>query len=81
MHFRVAGLIWIYIYFKKHLNEYNKYRISETDRATNFLKATVYFQDVVYTCICDLEDREAIFGADTFYPNKYKDVEKSREYH
>ena len=70
--------------FKKHPNVYNKYRISETERATNFLKATVYFQDVMYTRICDLEDSEALFDADIFYHSvcmgtylkKYKDVGK-----
>ena len=53
--------------FKKHGGTYTKYRISETDRATKFLKAAVCFQDAVYTRICDLEDSEAVFGADVFY--------------
>ena len=53
--------------FKKHQGDYIKYRISEGDRAGNFLKAAVYFQDKLYVRICDLENTEAVFGADIYY--------------
>ena len=52
--------------FVKHNNDYSKCRISETDRATNFLKAAVYFKDDVYTRVCDLDNVPAVFGADIY---------------
>lgn len=50
----------------KHLNAYEKCRISETDRAKKFLEATVFLQDEVYSRTCDLQDEHSIFGADLF---------------
>ena len=50
----------------KHLNVYEKYRISETDRAKKFLEATVCLQDDVYSRTCDLQDEHSVFGADLF---------------
>jgi hypothetical protein len=52
--------------FVKHKNVYEKYRISELDRADKFLKATVFFQDKVYTRTCDLENVPSVFGADIY---------------
>lgn len=48
----------------KHQGIYEKYRISESNRATKFLEATTYLQDEVYTRTCDLQDETAVFGAD-----------------
>ena len=67
--------------FKKHLNEYNKYKKSETDTSYQFFESDYIFKIL---CICDLEDSEEIFGADIFYHSvcmstylkNYKDVEK-----
>ncbi|KAK7081284.1 hypothetical protein SK128_000278, partial [Halocaridina rubra] len=42
--------------FVKHKNSYEKYRISEANRARNFLEAAVSMQDDVYTRTCDLQD-------------------------
>ena len=43
---------------KKHKGKYEKFRICEADRAKTFLSAALFFQDQVYTRICDLEDVE-----------------------
>ena len=50
----------------KHKGDYEKYRISETDRATKFLEATMFMQDDVYTRTCDLQDIHSVFGADLY---------------
>lgn len=52
--------------FVKHNDSYEKYRISESNRAKNFLKAAVFMQDDVYTRTCDLQDINAVFGADLY---------------
>ncbi len=51
----------------KHCGTYQKYRICECKSADKFLKATIYFHDEVYVRICDLEDTDAVFGADILY--------------
>ena len=50
----------------KHQGDYEKYRISETNRAMKFLEAAVFMQDDVYTRTCDLQDIHAVFGADLY---------------
>ena len=50
-----------------HKKDFQKFRISESSRATSFLNATVFFQDEVFTRTCDLQDEHAVFGADLFY--------------
>ena len=40
----------------KHKGDYEKFRISEEERAKSFLKAAVFFQDEVYVRTCDLQD-------------------------
>ena len=65
--------------------EYDKFRISESDRAELFLQATVYLQDDVYTRTCDLQDVYAVFGADLYchkncirsYLKKYERAEEN----
>lgn len=52
--------------FVKHKGDYEKYRISESHRAMKFLEATVFMQDDVYTRTCDLQDIQAVFGADLY---------------
>ena len=52
--------------FVKHRGDYEKYRISETNRAMKFLEAAVFMQDDVYTRTCDLQDIHAVFGADLY---------------
>lgn len=52
---------------KSYKREYDKYRISESDRASYFLAATNFFQDDVFTRTCDLQDTHSVFGADLFY--------------
>lgn len=52
---------------KKHKGTYKKFRISEYDRAAKLLKASVFFQDSTYVRMCDLQDPEAVFGADLYY--------------
>lgn len=52
---------------KKHGNTKEKYRICETNRATTFLAAALFFKDDVYVRTCDLEDESAVFGADLYY--------------
>ena len=49
---------------KSHKRIYEKNRICEEDRAKNFLNATLFFKDSVYTRVCDLEDVNRVFGAD-----------------
>ncbi|KAG1654983.1 hypothetical protein GQR58_024757 [Nymphon striatum] len=56
--------------FAKHHGIYDKYRISETNRAQKFLEATVFLQDDIYTRSCDLQDVNGVFGAD-LYCHKY----------
>ena len=46
---------------------YIKYRISETNRAMSFLAAANFFQDDVFTRVCDLQDPCSVFGADVYY--------------
>ena len=48
-------------------SEYKKHRISESSRANTFLSATHFFQDDVFNRTCDLQDENAIFGADIYY--------------
>ena len=50
----------------KHHGNYEKYRIFESQRAKNFLEATVFMQDEVYTRTCDLQDIHSVFGADLY---------------
>ena len=45
---------------------YEKFRISEDNRAKLFLKATVFFHDDVYVRTCDLQDIAGVFGANLF---------------
>ena len=52
---------------KSHKQEYLKYRICESSRASLFLAAATFFQDDVFTRTCDLQDAYAVFGADLFY--------------
>ena len=40
----------------KHQGNYEKYRMSESQRAKKLLEATVFMQDEVYTRTCDLQD-------------------------
>ena len=42
----------------------------KNERAKIFLDATVYFQDDVYTCTCDLQSESAVFGADIYCHKK-----------
>ena len=49
---------------------YVKYRISESRRASEFLKATHFFQDAVFTRTCDIQDPTHAFGADLYYHNE-----------
>lgn len=44
-----------------------KYRISESNRAISFLEAANFFQDDVFSRVCDLQDEHAVFGADLYY--------------
>ena len=46
---------------------YTKSRISESPRAKAFIKASTFFQDLVFTRTCDLQDEHSIFGADLYY--------------
>jgi len=55
--------------YKKHHGVHQKYRISECDRASKFLEATVSFQDDVYTRTCDIQSVRAVFGADLYCHN------------
>ena len=50
-----------------HKREYAKYRISETNRASSLLQAGTFFQDDIFSRICDLQDEHAVFGADLYY--------------
>ena len=43
---------------------YQKYRISEKERVSKFIEATVYFQDDVYQRTCDLQDTYSLYEAD-----------------
>ena len=52
--------------FVKHYGNYEKHRISETNRSAKFLEATVFFLDEVYTRTCDLQGIESVFGADLY---------------
>ena len=53
----------------KHNNEYQKWRISEKGHAESFLKAALSLQDKVYTRTSDLQDANAVFGADLYCHN------------
>ena len=50
-----------------HQNEREKFRISESPCAKNFLEATLYKQDEVYIRVAYLESESRVFGADLFY--------------
>ena len=52
---------------RSHKREFNKFRISEDNRAMSFLEAANYFQDDLFGRICDLQDEHAGFGADLYY--------------
>ena len=52
---------------RSHKREFNKFCISEDNRATSFLEVANYFQDDVFGRICDLQDKHAVFGADLYY--------------
>ncbi|KAK7072613.1 hypothetical protein SK128_000727, partial [Halocaridina rubra] len=54
---------------KKHKGEYQKYYISECDKANKFLEATMRFPDEVYILTCDLQSVSAVFGADLYCTN------------
>ena len=41
-------------------------RISEDSRANNFLSATAFFRDDIFTRTCDLQDINDVFGADLY---------------
>ena len=43
-----------------------KVRIFETERAKNFLEATVFLQDDTYSRTCNLQDEYSVFEADLF---------------
>ena len=45
---------------------HNKYRISDFDRAKQFLEAAVFYQDVVYLRTCNLQDVNDVFGANLY---------------
>ena len=47
----------------KHNNVHDKWRISEKGRTESFLKAAMILQDDVFTRTSDLQDTNAIFGA------------------
>ena len=47
-------------------NTYEKFRISEDNRANNVLKATIYFRDEVYVRTRDLQYVYSVFGADLY---------------
>ena len=53
----------------KHNNEYQKWRISEKGRAESFLKAALSLQDEAYTRMSDLQDANAVFGANLYCHN------------
>ena len=53
--------------YAKHKGEYEKFRLSESDRAKKFLDAAVFFQDETYLRTCDLQDISAVFGADLYF--------------
>lgn len=53
----------------KHNNVYKKWRISEEGRAKSFLRAALSLQDEVYTRTSDLQDADAVFGADLYCHN------------
>ena len=44
-----------------------KFRISEESRGKAFLKASIFFQDSVFTRTFDLQDEHAVYGADLYY--------------
>ena len=46
---------------KKHDGSYDKFRISENQKAEQFLQATSFFQDEVYVRTCDLQDGSTIW--------------------
>ena len=50
----------------KNKGNYEKFRISESERAQKFLQAVVYFQDDTYTRTCDLQSVDSVFGADIY---------------
>lgn len=52
---------------QSHNGVRDKFRISEPERANNFLSAAIYFQDDVYTRVADLESDTQVFGADLMY--------------
>lgn len=40
----------------------------------DFLVAAHFFQDDVFARTCDLQDPDAVFGADMYYHNRYMTV-------
>lgn len=50
----------------KHQGTYEKFRISEIDRARKLLAATVFLQDDVYVRTCDFQDEYSVFGGDLY---------------
>ena len=46
------------------------YRICESSRASSFLAAVNFFQDIVFNRICDLQDPCSVFKADIYYHNE-----------
>lgn len=55
---------------KSYKQQYTKYRISESARASSLLAATNFFQDTIFTRTCDLQDPHSVFGADLYYHNE-----------
>ena len=54
----------------KHKADYEKFRISEEERAKKFLKAAVFLQDEVYVRTCDLQNVHSVLGTDLFCHKK-----------
>ena len=50
---------------------YTMYRICESSRASSFLAAVNFFQDIVFNRTCDLQDPCSVFKADIYYHNEY----------
>ena len=46
------------------------YRICESSRASSFLAAVNFFQDIVFNRTCDLQDPCSVFKADIYYHNE-----------
>ena len=49
---------------------YTKYRICGSSRASSFLAAVNFFQEIVFNRTCDLQDPCSVFVADIYYHNE-----------